>query len=99
MKRPIYIRCDCHTPYHCLVIDEDPDVAGELNVSFVSTRNGSIWHRIKWALKHVFGREDLCFADIIIKRSDLIEGLDASDRPAKSEVEGAGCGNNVDGRQ
>lgn len=74
--KPIYIPCDCRTPYHCLVIDRDPDIANELNVSFVSTRNGSIWHRIKWALKHVFGREALTFADIIIKTEDLLEALD-----------------------
>jgi hypothetical protein len=73
--KPVYIRCDCYTAYHCLVIDEDPDLPGELYVSFVSTRHGSIWHRIRWALKHVFGRQDLCFADIIIKRSELAEAL------------------------
>lgn len=80
--KPIYIPCDCRTPYHCLVIDDgDYDESRttplHLNVSFVSTRNGSIWHRIKWALKHVFGREDLTFADIIIKTEDLLEALDA----------------------
>ena len=79
--KPIYVPCDCHTPYHCLVIN-DGDYDGTerelpiyLNISFVSTRNGSIWHRIKWAVKHVFGREDLTFADIIIKRDDLMEAL------------------------
>ncbi|MDX3926787.1 MAG: hypothetical protein QHC90_13410 [Shinella sp.] len=73
--KPIYLQCDCHTPYHCLVIERDPDCHDDLNVSFVSTRNGSFWHRIKWAVKHVFGREDLTFADIIVKRGDLIEAL------------------------
>jgi hypothetical protein len=73
--KPIYLQCTCHTPYHCLVIESDPDLPDELDVSFVSTRNGSFWHRIKWAMKHVLGREDLTFADIIIKRDDLVRAL------------------------
>lgn len=76
MAKPLYIRCECATPYHCLVIEEDEDSNAEyLNISFVSTRNGSIWHRIKLALKHVFGREDLVSADIIVKRQDLLDTL------------------------
>lgn len=75
--KPIYIPCDCRTPYHCLVVERDEDIPESLNISFVSTRNGSIWHRIKWALKHVFGRKDLIFADLIIKTDDFLEALDA----------------------
>jgi hypothetical protein len=59
------------------VIEPDEDTPESLTVSFVSTRNGSVWHRIKWAWKHVFGREDLTFADIIIKRDDFLEALDS----------------------
>lgn len=73
--KPLYIPCNCRTAYHCLVITEDDDIPGELVVEFVSTRNGSIWHRIKWAVKHVFGYEDLTFADIIVKRQDLLDAL------------------------
>lgn len=68
----LFVPCTCHTAYHFLRISEDWDCPDELTVEFISTRNGSIWHRIKWALKHVFGREDLTYADIIIKRDDLI---------------------------
>lgn len=75
MSEPIYVPCDCRTPYHHLVITQDGDLPNDLNVEFVSTRNGSIWHRIKWAIKHVFGRQDLVFADIIIKRDDLLRAL------------------------
>lgn len=71
LDRPVYIPCECRTPYHFLLIEPDEDMPHQLNVSFVSTRNGSIWHRIKWAMKHVLGREDLTFADIIIKRQWL----------------------------
>ena len=68
LDRPVYIPCECRTPYHFICIEADEDAPNELNVSFVSTRNGSILHRLKWAFKHVFGREDLVFADAIIKR-------------------------------
>ena len=73
--KPIYLQCDCHTPYHCLVIEDEPDFPDELNVSFVSTKSGRFWHRVKWAMKHVFGRSDLVFADIIVKRDDLLRAL------------------------
>jgi hypothetical protein len=78
--RPIYLQCDCHTAYHCLVIENDPDIAGEINVSFVSTRSGSFWHRVRWALKHVLRRQDLVFADIIIKRDELLDALREGER-------------------
>lgn len=69
--QPVYLRCDCHTPYHAVVIDKDPDIAGFLNVSVVSTRNGSIWHRLKWAAVHVFKREDLVCADLILGKAEV----------------------------
>lgn len=75
----LYVPCDCGTPYHFLRISENMDEPEWLDVEFVSTRNCSIWHRIKWALKHVFGREDLTFADIIIKREDLRRALPTKD--------------------
>lgn len=77
--KPLYIPCTCSTAYHCLVIREDEDIPEDLYVEFVSTRAGSLWHRIKWALKYVFGREDLVFADIIIKRQDLLDAIGESD--------------------
>lgn len=73
--KPIYIPCDCHTAYHFIRITEDEDRPDYLYAEFVSTRNGYFWHRVKWALKHVFGREDLTFADVIIKRQDLCRAL------------------------
>jgi len=71
----IFVPCDCGTPYHFLRLSEDWDREEYLTVEFVSTRNGYFWHRVKWALKHVFGREDLVFADIIIKRDELASAL------------------------
>jgi hypothetical protein len=71
-----YIPCECWTPYHFLLIQPDPDMGeGKLNVSFVSTRNGSVWHRLKWALKHIVGRDDLTFADIIVDRERLAAAI------------------------
>jgi len=72
---PRYFPCNCHTAYHFLRIDIDPDFPDELDVSFVSTRNGSFWHRLKWAFLHVMGREDLTFADAIINRECLEDNL------------------------
>jgi hypothetical protein len=72
---PRYFPCSCHTAYHFLRFDIDPDIPDELYVSFVSTRNSSLWHRLRWAFKHVMGREDLVFADAIIERDSLEENL------------------------
>ncbi len=80
-KKPemLFVPCTCYTAHHFLRFMEDPDSPEWLSVDFVSTRNGSIWHRIKWALKHVFGREDLILADIIIKRDDLRKALEEAE--------------------
>lgn len=75
-SRPIFVACTCHTAHHLLRFTEEPDCDDMVNVDFVSTRNGSIWHRIKWAMKHVFGREDLVLADVIVKRADLLRALE-----------------------
>lgn len=68
-----YVPCRCGTPYHHICFDVDPDMPDEIDISFVSTRNGSFWRRVKWALKHVFGREDLVFADAIVSKKRLVE--------------------------
>lgn len=70
-----YIECDCATPYHFLRVEPDPDIDGMLNLAFVSTRNGSFWHRLRWALAHVFGRDDLVFADIIVSRKRIAAAI------------------------
>lgn len=77
LNKPVYIRCECATPYHFLCIEPE-DGSDELNVSFVSTRNCHFWHRVKWAMKHIFGRDDLVFADIIVKR-EWFENVVSSD--------------------
>lgn len=68
---PLYLRCGCHTAYHAVVIDRDPDVRDTINVSVVCTRNASLWHRLKWAAIHVFGREDLTQGDLILGRVEV----------------------------
>ena len=71
-----YIPCRCFCAEHFLRFSEDPDLPGELEVSVVSSRNGSFWHRLKWAFVHVMGREDMIFADLIISREKLKEICD-----------------------
>jgi hypothetical protein len=71
----IYVPCDCHTTEHFLRISEDWCNPELVDVEFLSTRNCSFWHRVKWALKHVFGGEDLIFADVIVNREKLLAAL------------------------
>jgi len=54
----------------------DPFDADEVDVSFVSTRNGSFWHRLKWAARYLWGREDLVLADAIFPKSTLTEVME-----------------------
>lgn len=73
-----YVPCDCATTYHFITFMPDPFDVDQVDISFVSTRNGYFWHRVKWAWRHVFGREDLVFADAIVSRKRLVavmEGL------------------------
>jgi hypothetical protein len=73
-----YVPCDCATPYHFIAFMPDAFDPDYVDIAFVSTRNGSFWHRVKWALRHVLGREDLVFADAIVSKARLIkvtEGL------------------------
>lgn len=68
MSSPFYVRCECHTPYHCLVLERDAD--GSIDVQFVAESNGRFWHRVKWALRHVFKRDMLVEADLILSSKD-----------------------------
>lgn len=70
-QKMIFIPCDCYDTCHFLRFMPDPDIEDAFDCDFISTRNGSFWQRVKWALKHVFGNEDLVFADLIIRRSEL----------------------------
>lgn len=70
MTNVLYLRCDCHTPYHFLTFEADPDIEGAFEVHLVSTKSASIWHRIKYALRHVVRRESLVEADIILNAED-----------------------------
>ena len=72
-----YVTCECHTTYHFLCIETEEGFENDLNVSFCSTKNASFWHRVKFAMKHVFGSQDLVAADIIIKRDELVKALEA----------------------
>jgi hypothetical protein len=71
-----YVPCDCSTPHHFVAFMPDVFDTEFVDISFVSTRNGSFLHRVKWAWKHVFGREDLVFADAIVSKKRLIETME-----------------------
>lgn len=75
----IYIPCECRTPYHFVCVDADPDVPDELNISVVSMRNGSFWRRVQSAMKHVFGREDLVFGDVLVKTARWVDAINDQD--------------------
>jgi hypothetical protein len=77
-NEPIYIRCECGSSHHHLCFDYDTEfwAEDEMGVAFVATKSGFFWHRVRNAWKHVFGREDLVLADIIIKREQLRKLLD-----------------------
>lgn len=63
---PVYLKCSCHAPHHGVLLEPVDDMPGSVEVSVISSRNGSIWHRIKWALKHVFGSQNLVTADVFL---------------------------------
>lgn len=65
-REPLYLRCECHQPHHFLLVEDDPDVAGVVNISLVATKSARFWHRVKWALRHVFGCEHLTLGDVIL---------------------------------
>jgi hypothetical protein len=67
---PVYFRCSCRSPHHALVFERDEDVPTAVNVTFMSARNASFWHRVKWSLKHIFGGESLVFADLVFEPDD-----------------------------
>ncbi len=69
-REPLYLRCDCHQPHHFVLIEDDPDLDGHFFVSVVGVKSMDFWHRVRWALKHIFGREHLTIADLILTPAD-----------------------------
>lgn len=76
-----YVPCRCWSADHLVAIDPDEDDAETLYVSVVSTRNGSFWHRVRWSLKHIFGGQDLVFADIVVNRSTFAAAIPPLPQP------------------
>jgi GTP:adenosylcobinamide-phosphate guanylyltransferase len=68
-----YFQCACHTPYHALVVERDPDLPTTFNVEIISTKNASFWHRVKYALRHVFVPEMLVEADLVLDEKTALE--------------------------
>lgn len=66
-QEPLYLRCDCHTPYHCWVVERDGEY---FNIQFVAESNGRFWHRVKYALIHIFKKDMLVESDMILKQED-----------------------------
>lgn len=71
MREPLYIRCNCHQPHHFVLIEDDPDIAGVIIMSLVAAKSASFWHRVKWALAHVFGGEHLTIGDVILGNGEI----------------------------
>lgn len=72
----IFVPCTCSATEHFLRISQDFDDQDTVTVEFLSTRDGSFWRRLKWAAKHVFGRQDLVLADVIVRKDELAEALE-----------------------
>jgi len=68
-----YVPCNCGTAGHFIAFMPDPFDVDVVDIEFGSSRGGPWWHRLKWAVMHVFGREDLVFADAIVSRKRLVE--------------------------
>ena len=68
-----YVPCNCGTAGHFIAFMADPFDENEIAIEFGSSRGGPWWRRLKWALKHVFGREDLVFADAVVSKKRLVE--------------------------
>lgn len=76
MSKQIYLQCECHSANHFVLIERDEFKC--LQISVVADRNRSIWHRMRWAFHHIFSREDLVMADLILapdKAKELAEQL------------------------
>ena len=70
MRDPLYLRCDCHQPYHFVLIEDDPDIASLYLVSVIATKSASFWHRLKWAVRHIFGADHLTMGDVVLTAED-----------------------------
>ncbi|HBQ33111.1 hypothetical protein I6H96_11570 [Brucella anthropi] len=75
-----YIPCRCFSADHLVRVCPDEDIDGTLNVEILSSRQSSFWSRVRWALKHVFGREDLVFADVIVSREKWLKAAGEAER-------------------
>lgn len=71
MRDPLYLRCHCHQPNHFVLVEDDPDIAGVINLSLVASKSARFWHRVRWALAHVFGGEHLTIGDVIMANGDV----------------------------
>lgn len=70
-RKMMFVPCQCGDATHFLRFTVDTDTPIAFWVDFVSTRSPSLWRRIKNALRYVFSRDELIYADIIIERAEL----------------------------
>jgi hypothetical protein len=75
-----YIPCRCFSADHLVRVCPDEDIDGTLNVEILPSRQSSFWSRVRWALKHVFGRDDLVFADVIVSREKWLKAAGEAER-------------------
>lgn len=73
----VYIPCRCGSAHHFLRIQDDPDIPEAVCIDFVSGSSAPFWVRVARALKYVFWREELVYADLFIDRDTLKAAMEA----------------------
>lgn len=74
----VYVPCRCGSAHHFLRIQDDPDIPDAVCVEFLSGGTAApFWMRMKHALKHLFWREELVYAELFIDRDTLKAAIEA----------------------
>lgn len=88
----LWLRCDCHTSEHNVIIeyhDDEMDVGGFLSVEVTMPRNPSFWQRLWYAAKYVAGVDhprDWFYASTMLDE-ESIQRLEAFLRQFRSDQE------------
>jgi hypothetical protein len=82
---PLYLRCDCHQPHHAVIIERDKDFSDTVMVSVVSTKSSGFFHRVYWAMRHIFAGEHLTVGDVLLDRDATLRLRDFCNAILKAE--------------
>ncbi|SCM71565.1 hypothetical protein KL86PLE_100266 [uncultured Pleomorphomonas sp.] len=81
-----YIPCDHYTPDHFIHIDPKP--GGHLaEVKIVTSRDASLWLRLRYALRFVLGRDDLVYGNVIASRLEIVLATEYGGRVDLSDAD------------